>query len=105
ARPVVSCPRCARQIGAQVGLPVAILDPERALADAADPRVPLRAEVLATGRPGSGRLKRAGLYLSVRPLRAPGGEVAALVETALLRGGVASSLSRLVRELLLLSLL
>jgi signal transduction histidine kinase len=105
AAALVLDPAFARQIGAQVGLPVAILDPERALVDAADPRVPLRAEVLATGRPGSGRLKSAGLYLSVRPLRAPGGEVAALVETALPRGGVASSLARLVRELLLLSLL
>jgi hypothetical protein len=98
-------PAFARQIAGQVGLPVAILDPERALADAEDPRMPLRAEVLATGKPGSGRLKAAGLYLSVRPLRAPSGEVAALVETALPRGAVASSLARLVRELLLLSLL
>ena len=105
AAALVLDPAFARQIGAQVGLPVAILDPERALADAADPRLPLRAEVLASGRPRSGRLKSAGLYLSVRPLRAPGGEVAALVETALPRGGVASSLSRLVRDLLLLSLL
>lgn len=110
----------ARQIGAQVGLPVAILDPERALADADDPRMPLRAEVLATGRPRSGRLKSAGLYVSVRPLRAPSGGafsggafsggafsggIPALVETALPRGAVASSLARLVRELLLLSLL
>jgi len=72
--------------------------------------MPLRAEVLATGKPGSGRLKAAGLYLSVRPLRAPSGdassgEITALVETELPRGAVASSLARLVRELLLLSLL
>jgi signal transduction histidine kinase len=105
AAALVLDPAFARQIGAQVGLPVAILDPERALAEAADPRMPLRAEVLATGKAASGRLKSAGLYLSVRPLRAPGGGVAALVETALPRGGVASSLSRLVRDLLLLSLL
>jgi signal transduction histidine kinase len=50
-------------------------------------------------------LKPAGLYLSVRPLRGPGGEVAALVETALPRAGVAASLARLSRTLLLLSLL
>jgi signal transduction histidine kinase/HAMP domain-containing protein len=98
-------PAFARQIAGQVGLPVAILDPERALADAEDPRMPLRAEVLATGKPGSGRLKAAGLYVSVRPLRAPSGEVTALVETELPRGAVTSSLARLVRELLLLSLL
>jgi signal transduction histidine kinase len=105
AAALVLDPTFAHQIGAQVGLPVTILDPERALADAADPRLPLRSEVLATGRPASGRLKSAGLYLSVRPLRAPGGGVAGLVETALPRGGVASSLARLVRDLLLLSLL
>jgi signal transduction histidine kinase len=103
-------PAFARQIAGQVGLPVALLDSERALADAEDPRMPLRAEVLATGKPGSGRLKAAGLYVSVRPLRAPSGdaasgEISVLVETALPRGAVASSLARLVRELLLLSLL
>jgi signal transduction histidine kinase len=105
AAALVLDPAFARQIGAQVGLPVAILDPEQAVTDAADPRVALRSAALATGRPASGRLKSAGLYLSVRPLRAPGGAVAALVETALPRGAVASSLARLVRDLLLLALL
>jgi signal transduction histidine kinase len=105
AAALVLDPAFARQIGAQVGLPVTILDPERAVADAAEPRVALRSSALASGRPASGRLKSAGLYLSVRPLRAPDGAVAALVETALPRGAVASSLTRLVRELLLLALL
>jgi signal transduction histidine kinase len=95
----------ARQIAGQVGLPVALLDRERALADADDPRMPLRAEVLASGRPVSGRLGQAGLFVSIRPLRSPAGEVVGLVETALPRRAVASSLARLVRELLLLSLL
>jgi signal transduction histidine kinase len=95
----------SRQISGQAGLPVVLLDPEGALEDAGDPRMPLRAEVLATGRPGSGRLKEAGLYLSVRPLRGPGGQVAALVETTLPRDAVATSLTRLVKRLLLLSLL
>jgi signal transduction histidine kinase len=98
-------PEFARQIAGQVGLPVSILDPERALDDPADPRMPLRAEVLATGQPGSARLDSAGLYLSVRPLRDPAGEVAALVETELPRAAVASSLARLVREFLLVALL
>jgi signal transduction histidine kinase len=98
-------PGFARQIAGQVGLPVAILNPERALADAGNPLLRLRAEVLATGKPRSGRLKDARLYVSVRPLRAPSGEIAALVETSLPRGAVASSLARLSRELLLLSLL
>jgi len=95
----------ARQTAEQVGLPVSILDPEQALADPEDPRMPLRADVLATGEPASGRLKSAGLFLSVRPLRAPSGEVLALVETELPRDAVASSLARLVRNLLLLALL
>jgi signal transduction histidine kinase len=95
----------ARQTTSQVGLPVTILDPERAVADPNDPRMPLRAEALATGEPASGRLKAAGLYLCVRPLRAPSGEVAALVETELPRNAVASSLTRLVRNLLLLAFL
>ena len=95
----------ARQIAGQVGLPVMILDPEQASAGGNNLRLPLRAEVLATGRPRSGRLKDAGLYVSVRPLRAPSGGIAALVETSLPRGAVASSLARLSRELLLLSLL
>ncbi len=95
----------ARQTARQVGLPVAILDPERALADPEDPRMPLRAEALATGTPASGRLKEAGLYLSVRPLRTSSGEAVALVETELPRDLVASSLARMVRNLLLLALL
>jgi signal transduction histidine kinase len=95
----------ARQTAGQVGLPVAILDSERALADPEDPRMPLRAEALAAREPASGRLKEAGLYLSVRPLRSPSGEVAALVETELPRNLVASSLARMVRNLLLLALL
>jgi signal transduction histidine kinase len=98
-------PALARQIAGQVGLPVALLAPEPALADLNDPRRPLRAAVLADGKAVSGRLKDAGLYLSVRPLRGPTGEVAALVETALPRAGVAASLARLSRRLLLLSLL
>jgi signal transduction histidine kinase len=98
-------PALARQIAGQVGLPVALLAPEPALSAADDPRRPLRAAVLADGKAVSGLLKSAGLYVSVRPLRGPGGEVAALVETALPRAGVASSLARLSRQLLLLSLL
>ncbi|HSK79315.1 MAG TPA: ATP-binding protein [Thermoanaerobaculia bacterium] len=95
----------ARETAEQVGLPVDLL----AAADAADrtedPRLPLRAEVLATGEPSSGRLEEAGIYLSVHPLRAPSGEVAAVVETALPTADVAASVSRLGRTLLLLALL
>ncbi|HSS79535.1 MAG TPA: ATP-binding protein [Thermoanaerobaculia bacterium] len=95
----------ARQIETQVRLPVTILDPERALENTDDPRVPLRAEVLASGKPGSQLLKKANRYLSVRPLRAPSGAVVALVETALPGKTVSGSLTRLVRNLFLLTLL
>jgi signal transduction histidine kinase/HAMP domain-containing protein len=105
AAALVLDPAFAQGIAGQVGLPVTILDPDQALADPDDPRMPLRAEVLTTGEPASGKLQSAGLYLSVRPLRAPSGEVAALVETSLPRDAVAGSLARLVRNLLLLALL
>lgn len=94
-----------RQAEAQVGSPVTILDPELALAVPDDPRTPLRSEVLATGEPGSGLLKKADRYLSVRPLRFTSGAVTALVETELPRNAVAGSLARLVRNLFLLTLL
>ncbi|HEY9421445.1 MAG TPA: HAMP domain-containing protein, partial [Thermoanaerobaculia bacterium] len=95
----------ARRTAGQVGLPVTILDPERALEDPDDPRMPLRAEVLATGEPGSSRLTEADIYVSVRPLRTPSGAVTALVETTLPRGEVTASQARLIRNLLRLTLI
>jgi len=88
----------------QVGLAVAILAPESALEDPDDPRMPLRAEVLASGDPGSNRLKETDLFVSVRPLKGPSGEVLALLETSLPRAAVTASLTRLIRNLLLLAL-
>lgn len=97
--------RFAREAAGQVGLPVAILATVDAADRTEDPRLPLRAEVMATGEPSSGRLDEAGVYLSVRPLRAPSGEVAAIVEASLPTEDVAASVSRLGRTLLLLALL
>lgn len=94
-----------RETAEKVGLPVALLSAAEAADRTEDPRLPLRAEVLATGEPSSGRLEEAGLYLSVHPLRAPSGEVAAVVETSLPTADVAASVSRLGRNLLLLALL
>jgi signal transduction histidine kinase len=90
-----------RATSEQVGLPVSILATQDASDRTEDPRSLLRAEVLATGEPASGRLKEAGLYVSVRPLQG----LEALVETSLPTADVASSVSRLVRNLLLLALL
>jgi signal transduction histidine kinase len=94
----------ARRTAEQVGLPVTILGPEQALEDPDDPRMPLRAEVLASGEAGSNRLGEADLYVSVRPLQGPAGDVVALVETSLPRDEVTASQARLVRNLLLLAL-
>jgi signal transduction histidine kinase/HAMP domain-containing protein len=94
-----------RATSEQVGLPVDILATQDAADRTEDPRLPLRAEALATGEPSLGRVDAAGLYVAVRPLRAAEGEVAALVETSLPTADVASSVSRLVRNLLLLALL
>src|SRR5258706_14700 len=105
AASLVLDPPFARQVEAQVGLPVHILDPDKVLANPKDPRMPLRAEVLATAEPGSGLLKNADRYLSVRPLRSSAGAVAALVETELPADSVSGSLARLVRNLFLLTLL
>jgi len=105
AAALVLDPPFARQVEAQVGLPVRILDPDKALPNPKDPRMPLRAEVLATEEPSSGRLKTADRYVSVRPLRSSSGAVAALVETELPADAVAGSLTRLVRNLFLLTLL
>ncbi|HEX6901922.1 MAG TPA: ATP-binding protein [Thermoanaerobaculia bacterium] len=88
----------------QVGLAVTILDPASALEDPDDPRMPLRAEVLASGGPGSSRLEATDLFVSVRPLKGPSGEVLALLEIALPRTAVTASLERLIRNLLLLAL-
>ena len=94
-----------RAASEQVGLPVRVLSTGEATDRTEDPRLPLRAEAIATGEPAAGRLEAAGLYVSVRPLRAPAGEVEALIETSLPRADVASSVARLVRTLLLLALL
>ena len=68
--------RFTRETAEQVGLPVAILATIDAADRTEDPRLPLRAEVMATGEPSSGSLDKAGVYLSVHPRRAPSGEVA-----------------------------
>jgi signal transduction histidine kinase len=75
----------ARQVAAQVGLPVTILDPDQAT----EP----------------GLLKKGDHYISVRPLRSASGAVMAMVETDLPGNAVAGSLTRLVRNLFLLTLL
>jgi signal transduction histidine kinase len=85
AAALVLDPPFVRQIKAQVGLPVTILDSDQA--------------------PEPGLLKKVDRYLSVRPLRSSSGAVTALVETELLGDAVSGSLARLVRNLFLLTLL
>ncbi|HEX2224542.1 MAG TPA: ATP-binding protein [Thermoanaerobaculia bacterium] len=97
--------RFEQELARQVGLPVRLLPAERALAESGDSRRPLRDRALDSGQAVSARLDAAGIFLSILPLANPGGEVAALVETALDTGAVESSLSRLESRLLWFSLL
>jgi signal transduction histidine kinase len=101
--------RFAREITAQVGLPVSLLAAEEARERPEGPRMALRAEALAASEPAAGRLAgsggAAGSYVAVLPLSTPAGEAAALVETSLPTAGVSGSLARVVRTLLLLALL
>ena len=83
-------------ISAQVGLPVTVVSAAEAAERTDDPRYLLRDEVLATGKPASGRLEDA--YVSILPMDG------ALVETSLPTQPIASSLRGFVRTLLLLSL-
>ncbi len=92
----------AQAITRQVGLPVAILNRSEALQET--PRGSLRARVLDAEEPVAERLDEAGLYLSVQPLRAPGGEIAGLVETSLSSAGVLPSQRRFLRSLFLIAL-
>src|SRR5215210_1011411 len=92
--------RFVREIARQVGLPVTILPVAAAAED--DPRRDLRERALETGESASGEL--ADVYLAVQPLRGPDGAVVAFVETSLPTAPVASSLARLVRNLLWISL-
>jgi signal transduction histidine kinase len=89
-----------REISRQVGLPVAIL-PVAALPEE-DARRDLRERAQETGASASGEL--ADVYLAVQPLRGPDGAVIALVETSLPTAPVASSLARLIRNLLWIAL-
>lgn len=96
-------PAFTRDVVRQVGLPVEILPVDAA--EGGDVRGPLRQRALETGETASGRLKAAEVFLSVRPLRAPSGQVVGLVETSLPTASVSSSLSRLVHLLVWIAVL
>src|SRR5207249_4829891 len=89
----------SRALTRQVGLPVAILGRDDALQDV--PQGSLRTRVLDAEEPLVERLDEVGLYLSVQPLRAPGGGTAGLVETSLPTAGVLPSQRRFLRSLFL----
>jgi signal transduction histidine kinase len=91
-----------RGVTREVGLPVAILDRRAAIGDEA--QTPLRARALDTGEPVDERLDEPALYLSVRPFRSPGGDIAGLVEVWLPSAGVLPSQRRFIRSLLLIAL-
>jgi signal transduction histidine kinase/HAMP domain-containing protein len=86
----------------QVGMPVAILDRRQAIEEA--PQAALRARALDAEAPVADRLDEAGLYVAIRPLRAPGGEVVGLIETSLPSAGALPSQHRFMRSLLLMAM-
>jgi signal transduction histidine kinase len=94
-----------RGVARQVGMPVLVLPAERALAEAGDPRRPLRGQVVETGEAASARLNATGHFHALLPLTNPGGRVAALIETSLPIASARGTLGSLERRLLYFSLL
>jgi signal transduction histidine kinase len=94
----------AREIGAEVGLDVMILDPSRAAEFDVGERSAVRAAALDAQRVVSEHLRASGLYVSALPLPAPGRNVAGLLEVSLPTTEVDSALGRFARQLLVLSL-
>ena len=93
----------ASGVSREVGLPITIVDRQRALLD--EPQARLRGKALDAEEPAAGRLDDAGLYLAVQPLRGPGGEVVGLVEAGLPTAGLVPSQRRFIRSLLLTAVL
>jgi len=94
----------AAEIAVRVGLAVALVDRERALATADDPRSVLRNPVFTEGAPRAARLDAAGAFVAVEPVRDRSGAVLGTVETTLDTRTVDDSVSRLVRLLVLTTL-
>jgi signal transduction histidine kinase/HAMP domain-containing protein len=95
--------RLAARIARQVGLPVLFLTRKTAAAGLESPGDDLRLQALASEAPVSGR-RRSGPYLALQPLRGPGGEVLALVETRLPAAALDTSLHAFVDRLLRIAL-
>jgi signal transduction histidine kinase len=91
-----------RGLTRQVGLPVEIHD--RREANGEEAQMSIRARVLDTGEPVAERLDDPALYLSVRPMRSPGGDIAGIVEVGLPSAGVLPSQRRFIRSLVLIAL-
>lgn len=94
----------ARQLGAQIGLPVTILDLRAALAPSAGPRAGPRQHALSTGEGATAHLDEPALYLAEQPIRAPTGAVVGILETELPGTETANSLRQLIATLLALTL-
>lgn len=92
----------AAQVGAQVGLPVTIVERQTALE--AGIYTVLRQQVLATGQPSAGRFREAAVYLAAQPLHSSSGETVGLIETSLSSISIDRSLFHLVQILLGLAL-
>jgi signal transduction histidine kinase len=94
----------ARDIAAQAGLPVGIV-PAREALEADSDRAMLRGRAIDESAAVAGRVDASGIYLSVEPLRMPGGPVAAVVETTLPTADTDASVLGLVHVLLALAVI
>jgi signal transduction histidine kinase/HAMP domain-containing protein len=89
----------ARDIAARAGMPVEIV-PAREALEAESERAMLRGRAIDDAAGVAGRIDASALYLSVEPLRVPGGPVAAVVETTLPTAETDGSVRGLVHVLL-----
>jgi signal transduction histidine kinase len=94
----------SQRLGAEIGLPVTILGSAEVVSSASSSRLrELRAQALTKDEFLTARLDEPAQYLALAPLRAPTGEVAGLIETELSGADIARSVSQLIQNLLLLT--
>ena len=92
----------ARQVSADIGLPVGVHELRQALAQGA--YVALREQVATSGQLVTARRDDLAAYLAIYPVRDAAGTLAGFVETRLSTADIALSLRRLVESLMLITL-
>jgi signal transduction histidine kinase len=95
----------SQQLGEEIGVPVTILGRTEVATVAASARLRgLRMQALTSGESLTARLDEPDQYIALAPLHAPTGEAVGLIETDLSGADIARSVSELVQNLLLLTL-